>query len=77
MALWRDIAGYDGLYQVSSDGRVKSLPHFDFDGTLLAAYSSIVIAAQMTCISRTAINNSLCGWSKSAGGYIWKYEMEE
>lgn len=173
MALWRDIAGYDGLYQVSSDGRVKSLPHFvnngrgcyqtkekilkpgkrvrnkciykfvvlsngknierfsvhrlvaqaflenpngfdeinhkdkntennrvenlewcdhaynvnyskakkvlqfDFDGTLLATYSSIVVAAQMTGISRTAINNSLCGWSKSAGGYIWKYETEE
>lgn len=32
MALWRDIAGYDGLYQVSSDGRVKSLPHFVDNG---------------------------------------------
>lgn len=25
MSLWRDIAGFEGLYQVSSDGRVKSL----------------------------------------------------
>lgn len=32
MALWRDIAGYDGLYQVNSDGRVKSLPHFVDNG---------------------------------------------
>ena len=22
---WRDVAGYEGLYQVSSEGRVKSL----------------------------------------------------
>lgn len=25
MEIWRDIEGYEGLYQVSSDGRVKSL----------------------------------------------------
>ena len=24
--IWRDIAGYEGLYQVSNLGRVKSLP---------------------------------------------------
>ena len=23
--IWKDVAGYEGLYQVSSDGRVKSL----------------------------------------------------
>ena len=25
MELWRDVAGYEGLYQVSDDGRVRSL----------------------------------------------------
>lgn len=24
---WRDVIGYEGLYQVSSYGRVKHLPH--------------------------------------------------
>jgi len=26
MEIWKDIEGYEGLYQVSSEGRVKSLP---------------------------------------------------
>lgn len=25
MEIWRDIKGYDGLYQVSNEGRVKSV----------------------------------------------------
>lgn len=25
MEIWRDIKGYEGLYQVSNEGRVKSL----------------------------------------------------
>lgn len=66
----------DHAYNVNYS-KAKKVLQFDFDGTLLATYSSIVVAAQMTGISRTAINNSLCGWSKSAGGYIWKYETEE
>lgn len=27
MEIWKDIKGYEGLYQVSNYGRVKSLPH--------------------------------------------------
>lgn len=27
MELWKDIAGFEGLYQISSKSRVKSLPH--------------------------------------------------
>ena len=26
--VWKDIPGYEGLYQVSNLGRVKSLPHW-------------------------------------------------
>lgn len=29
---WRDIARYEGLYQVSDHGRVRSLPHLDRKG---------------------------------------------
>ena len=173
MARWKDIAGYEGLYQVSDDGRVKSLPRekcngrgcyrtkerilrpgkrgrdgllyqfvvlsdgetvshhsvhrlvadaflenqemfpevnhkdkntmnncasnlewctrgyninyskakrvsqFNNCGEKLAEYQSIVVASEITGISRTAINNNLKNWSKTAGGYIWKYEQEE
>ena len=27
--IWKDIEGYEGMYQVSNLGRVKSLPKFD------------------------------------------------
>lgn len=173
MALWKNIAGYEGLYQVSDDGQVKSLPRikcngrgyyqtkekilhpgkrgrdgllyqfvvlsdgeavshisvhrlvadaflenaeklpevnhkdkntmnncvsnlewctreyninyskakrvsqFSLLGEKIAEYQSIVVASEITGISRTAINNNLRNWSKTAGGYIWKYEQEE
>ena len=43
------------------------------DGEKIAEYKSISYASKMTQISRTAINNVLTGWSKTAGGYEWKY----
>ena len=32
--IWKDIEGYEGLYQVSSFGRVKSLKHYKKDKIL-------------------------------------------
>lgn len=43
------------------------------DGEKIAEYKSIVIASKMTGIKRTNINNVLTGWTKTAGGYEWKY----
>ena len=31
--IWRDIEGYEGLYQVSNLGRVKALPKYCFNGS--------------------------------------------
>ena len=158
MALWKDIAGYEGLYQISDEGEVLSLKHnppkkmklglrgrdgllYEFislakngenkkfsvhrlvaeaflknpdklpeinhkdentlnncvdnlewctheyninyshsrrveqyeNGEKIAEYKSIVEAFRQTGISRTSINNALCGWSETAGGYSWKY----
>lgn len=28
--IWKDVIGYEGLYQVSNLGRVKSLPHYEY-----------------------------------------------
>ena len=28
---WKDIVGYEGLYQISSEGRVKRLPRWSID----------------------------------------------
>lgn len=46
------------------------------DGLKIAEYKSITVASQITKISRTAIGNALAGWSRTAGGYEWKYEEE-
>lgn len=32
MEIWKDVVGYEGLYQVSSEGRVRSVEHVDFLG---------------------------------------------
>jgi hypothetical protein len=33
MEIWKDIIGYEGLYQVSNFGNIKRLQKFDFKGT--------------------------------------------
>lgn len=47
-----------------------------FDGEKIAEYKSIAYASRITKISRTSINNVLTGWTKTAGGYEWKYREE-
>ncbi len=51
----------------------KRVYQYSADGERVAEYKSIKFASKMTGISRTAINNVLCGWSNTAGGYVWKY----
>ena len=41
---WRDIAGYEGLYQVSNLGRVQSLDHFASNGNVDILYKGRVIS---------------------------------
>ena len=47
------------------------------DGEKVAEYKSIAYASKMTGILSTSITNALTGWSKTAGGYEWKYEGSE
>lgn len=52
----------------------KRISQYNIGGEKIAEYKSIVHASNLTGISRTAINNVLTGWSKTAGGYTWRYE---
>lgn len=47
-----------------------------FDGEKIAEYKSAVFASKMTGISRTSICNVLNGWTKTAGGYEWKFVVD-
>lgn len=57
--------------------KAKKVSQYTLGGEKVAEYKSISYAADITGISRQAINNALSGWSKSAGNYAWKYEEEE
>lgn len=41
--VWKDIVGYEGLYQVSNIGRVKSLDHYASNGVKIILYSGRVL----------------------------------
>ena len=55
----------------------KKVSQWTMGGEKVAEYKSIAFASQISGINRKAINNALVGWSKTAGGYIWKYETED
>ena len=75
--IWKDVVGYEGIYQVSSLGRIKSLP------------KKIKMRNQYTekeMILKPLKNRD--GYysihladgkekRKSAGGYIWKYLIKD
>ena len=54
--------------------KAKSIVQYSIVGEKIAEYKSITYASQLTGISRTAINNCLAGWCKTAGGYVWEYK---
>lgn len=43
------------------------------DGEYIATYPTIKAASEATLIGETSIGNNIRGWSKSAGGFIWKF----
>lgn len=64
---------------VSNNARAqfyKAVLQFSKEGNLIATYDSILKASLATDIKRRAISNCLYGWSKTAGGYIWRFKEE-
>lgn len=53
--------------------KAKKVQQIDSYGNTIAVYKSIKYASIVTGIGRTNINNALCGWSETAGGYFWQY----
>lgn len=59
MENWRDVRGYEGLYQVSDFGRVRSVPHTVFKGRYGKMYVTEKILHQTQ--TRGYVYVSLCG----------------
>ena len=60
---------------INHPSRSKQVQMFDKQtGELLATFPSTGEAARVTGIKRASISNCCTGISKSAGGYIWRYD---
>lgn len=51
--------------------KIKKVAQYDKEMKLIKIWNSEIEASKKTKISKTSINNNICGLSKSAGGYIW------
>lgn len=58
--------------------RDKIVPYqYDLDGNLIKEWDSVKQAGEALGINRPSISNCLKGRYKSAGGFIWRYSVEE
>ena len=55
----------------------KRVSQFDKDGNLVGSFPSSYEAEKITGISRTHIGGCCRGERLTAGGYVWKFEIEE
>lgn len=63
---------YNLTYGSREGLRDVSVLQYDLDGKYIRQYKSVKDAAKLLGIKRTGISNVLNGWSKTAGGYIWR-----
>lgn len=68
---WKDIKGYEGYYQVSSCGRVRSLERKIVDNKCVRIFKGTIIKQWILKGKRT---NYLCV-SLSKNGFVKKYEV--
>lgn len=88
--IWKDIEGYEGIYQISNQGRVKSLgnsksrkekilkPVFQFDrqGNFIKEYPSLMEIQRQNGFKMSSISKCCKNKLKQAYGYVWKYKSE-
>lgn len=65
-------------YEIGIDGNnYKRVSQFDKDGNLVGSFPSSYEAERITGIKRTSIGGCCRGERLTAGGYVWKFEIEE
>jgi group I intron endonuclease len=55
----------------------RKISQYTTDDKLVASFDSIILASNHTKIGRASIQANASGRSKSAGGFIWKYDEKE
>lgn len=73
--VWKDIQGYEGLYQVSSLGRVKSLPRGNKKERIRVPRAAYHVEKELGYFC-TLISRCCRGKKKTYKGYKWRFEYE-
>ena len=60
--------------KTNNSGGKKSVYQYSKDGAFIAKYDSITSAYKLTGVTISNIRSCCIGKTKSAGGFIWKYE---
>lgn len=71
--IWKDIEGYNGIYQISNLGRVRSLGSTKNKIETGKIYSSTREVERKFCISHTCVSDCCNGKQKTAGGFHWEF----
>ena len=86
--IWKDISNYEGLYQVSNLGNVRSLSHirkngrkinqYDLEGNFVRSWNCIMDAERYLNKKRAATPIWACcnNLTKTAYGYRWEYQNQ-
>lgn len=65
---------YSGVVSKMNDATKKKVHQFDLQGKLVNSYQSVKDADKYTNIDFRLISRCCLGKSRTAGGYVWKYE---
>lgn len=63
--IWKDVKGYEGLYQVSNLGRVRNVKY--------NIYCSQSQCGRELGLNSSNINRALKGGLRQVGGYVFEY----
>ena len=75
---WTDKSGNAiHAYKNGLNPRCKTVYQYDLQGNLLNQYYSVMEASRQTNISESVISGHISGEYKSAGGYLWSYELKK
>lgn len=69
-------SNYGTIKERISKKNSKKVKQYNLNHQLLKIYNSQLEASQYTKICNVAISNCCLGKSKTAGGYIWRYDNE-
>lgn len=77
--IWKDVPEYEGLYQVSNLGSVRSLTHTkrSSNGKTARANGKVIKPLEQNGYTRENISKCCRGERETADGYKWKYVRKD